>query len=134
MDFVNERTGERCPGHCLGTNDEGRKVFVWAAGWRPVGAWRVDAMGDVYAVAPAELNGTEVRDLAERVVAAYLRIYGGELRWTYARQAAWVRDALATCHAGDELNPEAWARALRDDEDAELARGGIEGLGGQAPV
>lgn len=43
--FWNPATGEVCPPHCIGTDEEGRKLYQGAEGWEPVSDYWLDEDG-----------------------------------------------------------------------------------------
>jgi hypothetical protein len=45
MNVRNNETGEVAPGHCVGTDDEGRKLYSVPEGWVPVGEYELDEDG-----------------------------------------------------------------------------------------
>lgn len=51
MDMINDATGERAPGHCVGTDDTGRELYSVPTGWTPVEPYSLTEDG--YAVAGA---------------------------------------------------------------------------------
>lgn len=45
MDLINDTTGERAPGHCVGTDERGDSLYRVPEGWTPVEPYWIDAEG-----------------------------------------------------------------------------------------
>jgi hypothetical protein len=60
MDFYKKGgNGEKSPGHCLGTNEEGWYVYACPEGWAPIGLYSLDEDGNAIDAYP---------DLNEKIV------------------------------------------------------------------
>ena len=45
MEYINETTGERATGHCVGVNDSGHSLYSVPYGWKPVEPYWLDYDG-----------------------------------------------------------------------------------------
>jgi hypothetical protein len=48
MDMRKMDSNETAPGHCIGTDDDGNRLFLVPQGWAPVGEYELDADGYAY--------------------------------------------------------------------------------------